>query len=585
MATWAILLAFAAAVVVVPVDASVRGAAATTTTSSSSSSSWGALTESLKAAAAGISFGGHVKMETQLTIPDELATWKRTGEALDHEWHEMTFAVKQNNIEHLKRRIEQTSDLDSPMYGQHLSHEGVGNLVRNDEGTSAVTEWLESNGVVASATMFGEYIRAGSTVGVWQELLAAKFHRYEPTDPGGKKRGFVLRAREYSLPARIAKHVDCVLKVTHLPSGMTKIRGHGSLVPLGHKEEEENNARRVENEERLRRRLLAGAPTPVPSRPPTLEPTASPSVSNAPTMAPTDEYTGSVTPKLLNSLYNITDNSAPYGSFGVFEALGLYGSSTDLALYLEHFNLANTTIGNVVGGHYAANIGLNKISSGEANADVQYLLAVASGRSKKLWYWYTDESYGDWLASVADSSSYPLIFSISYLGYEGTHSHSDMAQFEKEAIKLAAKGVTLVNSAGDDGTVGYNGREYAEKSEAKQTAFCKQYGYSPQFPSSSPYVVSVGGTNGPQNGKEEVVSSTQTGAVITSGGGFSEYFSVPDYQADYTKAYFDTPSGMAAKPGYKTRGRGYPDVAALASNYEIAINGSLSSQDGYLYLL
>ena len=560
-------MAVAAVLLGVLADASALLGATTT------SSFW----EALKASSAEI-LGGHVKMETQLEIPDELATWKRTGKAPDHEWHEMTFAVKQNNIEHLKRRIEQTSDLDSPMYGQHLSHEEVGNLVRNDEGTSAVTEWLESNGVVASATMFGEYIRAGSTVGVWQELLAAKFHRYEPTDPGGKKGGFVLRAREYSLPARIAKHVDCVLKVTHLPSGMTKIRGHGSLVPLGHKEEEENNARRVEYEERLRRRLLAGAPTPMPSRPPTLEPTASPSVSNAPTMAPTDEYTGYVTPKLLNSLYNITDNSAPYGSFGVFEALGLYGSSTDLALYLEHFNLANTTIGNVVGGHYAANIGLNKISSGEANADVQYLLAVASGRSKNLWFWYYEfGNWGDWLASVADSSSYPLIFSMSYGGSEFFgNPESEMAQFEKEAIKLASKGVTLVNSAGDDGTVGSGGRYYAEKSEAKQKKFCKQYGYSPQFPSSSPYVVSVGGTNGPQNGKEEVVSSTQTGAVITSGGGFSEYFSVPDYQADYTKAYFDTPSGMAAKPGYKRRGRGYPDVAALANNYQIAKNGSLA---------
>ena len=198
-------------------------------------------------------------METQLTIPDELATWKRTGEALDHEWHEMTFAVKQNNIEHLKRRIEQTSDLDSPMYGQHLSHEEVGNLVRNDEGTSAVTEWLESNGVVASATMFGEYIYAGSTVGVWRELLAAKFHRYDLDNDADKpvadKRGFVLRAREYSLPARIAKHVDAVLKATHLPIARPgKVRGHRAPPPLGYKEEEghrKDRKRQAEKEEQM----------------------------------------------------------------------------------------------------------------------------------------------------------------------------------------------------------------------------------------------------------------------------------------------------------------------------------------------
>ena len=200
------VMAFAAVLLGVLADASALLGATTT------SSFW----EALKASGAEI-LGGHVKMETQLEIPDELATWKRTGKAPDHEWHEMTFAIKQNNIEYLKDRIAQTSDLDSPMYGQHLSHEEVGKLVQNKEATKAVTEWLESNGVVASSTHYGEYIYAGATVGVWRELLKAKFHRYEPMDPD-KKGGFVLRAREYSLPERIAKHVDTVLKATHLPT-------------------------------------------------------------------------------------------------------------------------------------------------------------------------------------------------------------------------------------------------------------------------------------------------------------------------------------------------------------------------------
>ena len=164
-------------------------------------------------------FERFVKMETQMTIPNEfkMHAWTSTGKARDHEWHEVTFAIKQNNIEYLKDRIAQTSDLDSPMYGQHLSHEEVGKLVQNKEATKAVTEWLESNGVVAASTHYGEYIYAGATVGVWRELLKAKFHRYEPMDPD-KKGGFVLRAREYSLPERIAKHVDTVLKATHLPT-------------------------------------------------------------------------------------------------------------------------------------------------------------------------------------------------------------------------------------------------------------------------------------------------------------------------------------------------------------------------------
>ena len=114
-----------------------------------------------------------------------------------------------------------------------------------------------------------------------------------------------------------------------------------------------------------------------------------------------------------------------------------------------------------------------------------------------------------------------------------------------------------------------------DKSEAKQKKYCEIFGYTPDFPATCPYVVSVGGTMGPEYGNEEVVCSTREGlGEITSGGGFSEYFSVPGYQKEYTKAYFETPSGAASKSGYKRHGRGYPDVAMLANNYLEGFNKS-----------
>jgi ABC-type multidrug transport system ATPase subunit len=546
-----------------------------------------------------------VKMEKQLKIRDRFSDlrpggWTRTGKALDGDWHEMTFAVKQNNIEHLKDRIEQTSDLDSPLYGQHLSFEEVGNLVRNKEGTSAVKKWLEANGVVASSTEFGEYIYAGASVGVWRGLLSTKFHRYEAKFPGGKD-GFVIRAPEYSLPGRISKHVDYVLKATHLPTPTAKIS------PIRVDKADGRSAavkKRAEKEEQLRRRLLVvpptAAPTLVPSSMPTLIPTPTPTPDLCIDICDDLEdyfelYYGSqgldesifgrrsckcTSPSLLNDIYNITDNSAPNGTFGVYESLGQYGNAEDLANFQSQFNLPEKTYDNVVGGHY----GTARTGGGEANLDIQYLNAIASGKSEHLWFWYAQNHsewgvlMSDWLVSVADAADYPLIFSVSYGWYESDSSEKPL--FETEAIKLAAKGVTIVVSSGDDGTPGNLFRYLSNSSSKEVRKYCREDGYSPMWPASSPYVVAVGATSGPEYGKDEYACSSQTGGVITSGGGFSDFFSVPAYQEKYVNQYFKTPSGKAAKSGYARYGRGYPDVAMLGSSYIIGIDDGFTLEWG-----
>ena len=252
----------------------------------------------------------------------------------------------------------------------------------------------------------------------------------------------------------------------------------------------------------------------------------------------------------------------------MYESLGQYGNSEDLLKFQYTFDLPHKTYDNVIGGHY----GTARTGGDEANLDIQYLLAVATGRSSNLFYWYVDSNvtFGDWLVNVADSESYPLIFSISYAGYEVANSEKPL--FEKEAIKLAAKGVTIVVASGDDGTPGYVARDYSNASDSQVKKFCKNYGYSPMWPSSSPYVVSVGGLSGPEFGKAEYASSSLTGGVITSGGGFSEFFSVPDYQKKYTAAYLKTPPGKQAKKGYTAGGRGYPDVSMIATTYVVVVD-------------
>ena len=73
------------------------------------------------------------------------------------------------------------------------------------------------------------------------------------------------------------------------------------------------------------------------------------------------------------------------------------------------------------------------------------------------WYWYvneTDSLFAEFLMEVSSSADFPLIFSISYGGYELSTAASVKESFQTEAIKLAARGVTLVVSSGDDGVGG-----------------------------------------------------------------------------------------------------------------------------------
>jgi tripeptidyl-peptidase-1 len=101
------------------------------------------------------------------------------------------------------------------------------------------------------------------------------------------------------------------------------------------------------------------------------------------------------------------------------------------------------------------------------------------------------------------------------------------------------------------------------------------FSYDPIFPASSPYVVSVGATQGPESDKTEVVCAATTGGIITSGGGFSNSFTRPAYQNTVVQSYLNTYTTTSSPaPGYNSLGRGYPDVSLLGFNYVVVIGGS-----------
>ena len=67
---------------------------------------------------------------------------------------------------------------------------------------------------------------------------------------------------------------------------------------------------------------------------------------------------------------------------------------------------------------------------------------------------------------------------------------------------------------------------------------------------------------GPELGNAEVVCQADKGQLITSGGGFSTYYSTPSYQTSAVAAYFSAAASAGQSPvaGYKRTGRGFPDL-------------------------
>jgi hypothetical protein len=93
------------------------------------------------------------------------------------------------------------------------------------------------------------------------------------------------------------------------------------------------------------------------------------------------------------------------------------------------------------------------------------------------------------------------------------------------------------------------------------------------FPTSSPYVTSVGATvfktTDGKTVSAEHVASIKDGAIITSGGGFSSMTAQPDYQTDAVNAYVagSTPKPPASQ--YDATKRGYPDITLNGHNYQV----------------
>jgi len=136
--------------------------------------------------------------------------------------------------------------------------------------------------------------------------------------------------------------------------------------------------------------------------------------------------------------------------------------------------------------------------------------------------------------------------------------------------KLGLMGTTILYSSGDNGVAGFDG--VCLNPDGTQSANGTRF--NPSFPGGCPFVTSVGAT---QVNPNSTVFQPEGACeqVIFSGGGFSNYFELPDFQKDAVNEFLTKfpPPFTGTQFNNSGTSRAFPDLSANGANYVVAIDG------------
>ncbi|KAH9051041.1 subtilisin-like protein [Lactarius vividus] len=248
-----------------------------------------------------------------------------------------------------------------------------------------------------------------------------------------------------------------------------------------------------------------------------------------------------VTPSFLRWLYDseaYTPNTHGENVLGIVGFLGNYPGPADLGAFMRKYRSeagdATFTVVEVNGEEYDPTH-----PHEEANLDIQYAEAMAYP-TPHIFY---STGYGPWAR---------MTYGISYGIVEHILSREYVVNVCGQFAMLGVRGVSVLVASGNDGI----GEGTCMRNDGTVR-------FVPVFPGTCPYVTVVGGTT---DFEPEV-------AADFSGGGFSDYFERPTYQAEAVSTFLQG-LGNLYQGLYNASGRGIPDIAAQAIRLPIFLNGN-----------
>ncbi|KAI1740761.1 subtilisin-like protein [Xylaria scruposa] len=520
----------------------------------------------------------------------------------------MRIGLKQSNLDAGHHKLMDLSNPDSPNYGKHMTtQEVVDFFAPKTESVDTVRDWLQNSGISAERITLSankQWIQFDAKASEVEDLLFADFYVWQHSDGGSD-----MSTEAYHLPSKIQEHVDYVTPGTRLRS-----RQHAA--------KEKKMKRSFKDDVRPFITALPGYPNP-----------------NSTTCS---IY---VTADCTRAQYNIPKGSTKSAGnqLGIFESLDDHYSKKDLDEFFKtaypdlkvptgtypEERLIDGAIGAIETPSpiYPLEVGLESSLDFDSAWPLIYPQGTVLYQTDDEYYEHTGNFTGFWntFLDAIDGSycnyaafgekgncnkpecldpTYPdnnpggytgklqcgvykptNVVSISYGGGEADLPDYYMKRQCSEWLKLALQGTTTVISSGDSG-VGGNG-ECPTKADGSEVFY-------PDFASSCPYVLSVGSTEWDRFSNKtaptpyEKLNEVAT-ARFPSGGGFSNIFPLPPWQAAYVNGYVDTvgktlpfqsysqfpPNGdfsHITKGVYNRLGRAYPDVAAVGDR-QIVLGG------------
>jgi kumamolisin len=297
-------------------------------------------------------------------------------------------------------------------------------------------------------------------------------------------------------------------------------------------------------------------------------PFARPHVRVKPTVHSHDTVSTGFHPTDLARLYNFPTNVTGRGqTIGIIELGGGF-RSTELRTYFRQIGITPPQVVVASFPHSGVNRPSPDLHAPD-NLDVEVMLdlevagAVAPG-ARLVVYFAPDASEKGFLRVIAravhDKVSNPSILSISWGGPESAASKQLRDHFNQVLETAAHLGVTVCVAAGDNGSADFPLDDPQRPWDGHAHV---------DFPASSPFVLSCGGTLLKASGHtilSEVV--WHSGHNEGTGGGISRFFRLPNYQAHAKVPRAKNPIGQVK--------RGVPDVAGNAaqeSGYRVLCDG------------
>ncbi|KAJ5666609.1 hypothetical protein N7462_011018 [Penicillium macrosclerotiorum] len=507
--------------------------------------------------------------------------------------------LTQSNLNHGHDLLMEISNPFSSRYGQHMTEAEVHEFFAPSQDTvDSVRSWLESSGIAASRISHSvnkQWLQFDADAKELEDLLHAEYYIYTHSQNGGSH----VACREYHVPRSVREHIDFITPGIAL----REVSG------IGKRNSNDNIQKRHIND----KPILMGP----------LGQSLQDLLSNLLGLCDL-----AVTPDCIKEMYNIpTGNLSTEGNeLAIFESIGDVYAQEDLNLFFGTLAMdipqgTHPELKSVDGGKAPTLIGN---AGAESDLDLQISYPIIWPQNSILFQTddmvyeenYTFRGFLNTFLDAIDGSycseispldpSYPdpqdggykgslqcgvykkpNVISISYGSAEADLPIAYQRRQCNEFMKLGLHGVSVVVASGDSGVAGRGGDPTPSNCLGEDGKV-----FAPDFPASCPYLTAVGATYLPI-GASVSAHAEEAVSRFPSGGGFSNIYERPSYQAQAVADYFakakpEYPyyesvnnNSFGANGGiYNRIGRGYPDVAAVGDNVVIFNNLAPTSIGG-----